>query len=275
MKEINLNELKEIQLDMLKFVKNICEVNNLKYFLCGGTLLGAVRHQGYIPWDDDIDIFMPIEDYKKFIKIIKDNNEIAYSILDPYDNDEYYYFFSKLIDNRTVMIEDNMPQINGFGVYIDIFPIYGLPNYTSQLDDYVDKMLQLNDIYKVKACPQTWNYSKNKFKKIIKSIVKFPMYCKYKNIASKKRILSLLEENNYNKTKYVGYILSAYEKKEILDKRVFDKAIPMKFEDEYFNVPIGYDQYLKQIYGDYMKLPPLEKRQSHHNFTAWWKEISK
>ena len=111
MEEMTIEELRKIQIEMLEHIDTICEKHNLKYFLLGGTLIGAIRHKGYIPWDDDIDICMPREDYKKLIEIINTQEDNKYTILNPYENEDYYYFFSKMVDNDTILIEDNYNRI--------------------------------------------------------------------------------------------------------------------------------------------------------------------
>jgi lipopolysaccharide cholinephosphotransferase len=268
MKEINLDELKVIQLDMLKFVKKFCEKNNLKYYLCGGTLLGAIRHKGFIPWDDDIDIFMPMNDYKKFIELFNENEK--YRLLNPYKSKDYYYLFSKLIDNRTYLKEDDKPHIDEMGVYIDIFPICGLPDNREEIDKYITK---INGLYKKHwhTFCKVWNYSDKKSKMIIKTIVKFPYYFLNRKKHIRQGILDLMEKYDIEKSKYVGYILSWYVEKEVTRKEVYDKTIQVEFEVEIFSAPAGYDEYLTNLYGNYMELPPVEKRVSNHDFKAYWR----
>ena len=138
MKEITQTEQKEILLDMLKYVDEICKKNNIKYFLYGGTLIGAIRHKGFIPWDDDLDICVPYKDYRKLITLLKQDNK--YNVHNPYDNEDYYYFFTKLTDKRTILIEDNYNRIKDMGVFLDIFPFYHLP----------DSIEEYNKLYKKK-----------------------------------------------------------------------------------------------------------------------------
>lgn len=269
MKKIDINELRFIQLDMLKYVKKVCEENNLKYYLCGGTLLGAIRHKGYIPWDDDIDIFMPINDYKKFLELMHENK--SYTALNPYEYEDYYYIFSKLVDNRTKLVELGRVEIDKMGVFIDIFPLLGLPNDEEERNDYINNLRTLND-KRYKYFWTAWNYSGNKYKKIAKTVLKFPGYIINKKRKTTEKTLKLMEKYNYDESENIGFVLSAYDpKREVTRKDVYKDIIKVEFEGELFNAPVGYDEYLTNLYGKYMELPPIEKRITHHDFKAYWK----
>ena len=134
--QLNLAEIKKIQLGALKYVKEICQKNNIDYYLMSGTLLGAVKYKGYIPWDDDIDIALKRKDYLKLIKLINDDNSDDYKILSIYNTKDYYYLFAKLVSKKTKLIE-NAKEIKEMGVYIDIFP---LDYYNDNYEKYINKI---------------------------------------------------------------------------------------------------------------------------------------
>jgi len=117
----DINELRQIQMGILDHVHQFCEAHGLRYFLSSGTLIGAVRHQGYIPWDDDIDIYMPREDYEQFLQSYHDDNGV-YRAINPTTESHYYYTFAKVVDQRTRMVETET-QGYEIGVYMDIFPV--------------------------------------------------------------------------------------------------------------------------------------------------------
>lgn len=266
MREISIDELKNVQIDILDYVKEICEKNNLRYFLCGGTLLGAVRHKGYIPWDDDIDVYMPMKDYKKFIELGKLDKK--YTIMEPYNNELYDQLFCKVSDNRTCLIEDGCKDSFKIGVNIDVFPLCGFPDDYIEAVEYCNKM---NDIYKkynIYGKRNSWNYSVNPIKKVLKTIFKYPLYIKNRKL--KNKLINMMEKYDSDTAKYLGYALSWYTTKEIIDRKEFDDLIDIEFENKIYKAPVGFDKYLSNLYGSYMELPPVEKRVSHHNFNAWW-----
>ena len=162
MKAISLDELKSIQLDLLQKTADFCENNGLRYFLCGGTLLGAIRHKGYIPWDDDIDIAMPRQDYDRFVKIFN-HPENYYQVVNLETNAEYAYAFAKVYDNRTILKELHYPG-DTFGVYIDILPADGVKDAAQ-----IKKIMLLHKILNTKRA----NYYKRTLsKKIINTFGK-------------------------------------------------------------------------------------------------------
>lgn len=261
MKEISLQELREIQLNILLEVHNFCEERNLRYSLGGGTLLGAVRHKGYIPWDDDIDIMMPRPDYERFIKEFVGYR--PHLICGCFENDKNWVFpFTKLSDNRT-LIEEN-GTIRESGIDIDIFPIDGLPSSSKDLDKH---------ILKIEFLKRAISYNKEPFR-IHNSLLKkaLAFIAKMTNIVvMQERFLNLVKKYNFDNANFAGAVTGLYGKKEVYKKSLFDSYSKLDFEGFYFSVVKDYDYYLTQHYGDYMQLPPIEKQVTHHNYKAWYK----
>ena len=271
MKEINQDDQKKVLVEMLQYVDKICRKNNINYFLLGGTLIGAIRHKGFIPWDDDIDICVPYKEYRKLIEILKEDN--VYNVLNPYDNENYYYFFTKITDKRTVLIEDNFKRIDNMGIFLDIFPIYHLPDSEEELNKLNNKMKKLEKTYFRFYGFQKYFYDKNKLRRIIKAIVFFPQFIikkKYRNY--KKQLLDLIEECDNIQTNSVGNIISPSSIINTHKKEVYQDKTEVEFESLKVFAPIGYDVHLKKIFGDYMKLPPENQRVTEHHFKAYWKE---
>lgn len=274
MKKISLSEQKKIELDILKYVHNICKKNEINYSLCGGTLLGAVRHKGFIPWDDDIDIFLPRMEYERLIKLLECDNR--YLIISP-NTEGYFHVFSKIVDNRTIMKNDNPAEqeIPNLGVFIDIFPIDGLPNNFEEQNKFAASIRILKDNIGF-ALPTAYYYSDHKLRRIIKKMIYFPKHLFIRSLASPKKwkmkLLKTMQKYDFNQSEYAGFILSAYGIKEILPKVAYSGKVELEFEGEKFYAFTGYELYLKSLYGNYMELPPIEKQVSHHQYTPYWKE---
>lgn len=268
MKKLTVEETKKSELDILTDVAKFCEQHGLNYFLAYGTLIGAVRHKGFIPWDDDIDIQMPRKDYETFLKIYKND---FYEVINPYDR-KAKHSFAKVIDKRTVKIECGMSYKHNehLGVDIDIFPLDGQPD---DEDVFVDFYKEKMKIYK------TFNYSLIPFfNRTLKGMVKnfiptfFVRYVYGKNYFLKKAE-KVNEKYTYEDSKYVGTTSSIYnsENNRFL-KDWYNDFCYLEFENMKFKAPVGYNEILTKMYGNYMELPPKEKQITHHVNEVYWLE---
>lgn len=252
--ELGKEKLKEMLID----IKRVCDENDLKYYLVGGTLLGSIRHGGFIPWDDDIDIALPREDYDRFINLA--NKLSKELIIRNYNNSKNYpYNYIKVENKNTTLIEE-MYEHRGVigGIYIDVFPLDGVPK------NNIKRLVHLTTIKLLKNLIVLHYSNPNKERNSIKkAIIDFAKKCtneeKLHIILDKK-----LKKYKYNESKLVSNYLGAYGKREIVNKEIFGIGKIIKFENEMFLGPERADEYLTIIYGDYMKLPPIEKRKSHH-----------
>lgn len=261
-KYINESELKQIQLDILNNVAQFCDTRNIGYFLAYGTLIGAIRHNGYIPWDDDIDIAMPRPDYDKFINEYHDDNGV-YKVICHSNNSNYGLPFAKVFHTGTVMRETQYIK-DEYGVYIDIFPIDGFKS---------KKLLRRAQKYRrlLNAKKANWQGNRPLFKKMAMAMVRI-IYIGLPISRILDKIDEICRKGEYESSEIVGYIPTLNSgMKDIIDKRLVSRTIKHPFENRIYNIPVGYDLYLRQLYGDYMQLPPVEKRQSTHLFEAWWK----
>ena len=263
--KLNLDDLKRIELEILEVIDKFCNENDIEYFLDSGTLLGAVRHKGFIPWDDDIDLIMPRKDYNKFKKLFNAAND-RYKFL-TYDLcDDYYYLFGKVVDTNTTLVEDiGRQRIANFGVYVDIFPIDGLP------DNSFRKKLLREKMWLLRAM---WDDSL--IKKPRKNDIVRKIRFKVSHMVGWKRLCKAIDKTirkiDYRDVKYSGNIIAASKKTRQVRSEVFRTHTLLKFEGKEFRAPIGYKEYLKELYGDYMKLPPKEKQVSNHVFSAAMKK---
>ena len=257
-KYITLEDIRKIQLDILRNVHNFCIKNNIRYSLGGGTLLGAIKHKGYIPWDDDIDIMMPRPDYERFLHTFNYDN---LNIIDYKRCETYFKPFAKVYDCRTVLEEEN--DING--IYIDIFPIEGLPDPTKWKKYFEDYSALALKLWKLTKYP---NYEKRPYGKI-KYIINKIFLPKREVVI--KQIENLLSNNPYDEAEYCGVITGRYAEKEFMNAQTFHNYILLPFEGEKFMAISGYDAYLTKHYGNYMQLPPKELQISNHQYIAYWK----
>lgn len=269
MKEITPDEQKHVLLNMLTEFHEICSNNGFRYFITGGTLLGAVRHRGFIPWDDDIDILMPRSDYQKLLALSSTLfNSSDLSIIDIYSTPNYIYPFAKLVNTGTIA-EENVDSKQKFGLWIDIFPLDNMS------DDY-DKAVKLfNKPNLLKKILTIKNIRQSKDRSITKTIV-LAIGKLITSIVSRHRLLLTIDHvcrkyESSTMTKYVSVVtVGTYGIKEIIDSSNYDDVIQLEFEGRMFNAPIGYKNILSNLYGDYMKLPPKEKQVTHHSFRPFW-----
>lgn len=266
LKELTLVDVRETQLSMLKFLSAYCDENNLEYFLYYGTLIGAVRHQGYIPWDDDIDVAMPRVDYEQLLRTYNVNpKEEKYFLVSPQDENSCYSY-AKLIDQSTIKIEKHFSQkSNGFmGIDIDIFPIDRLPASKKQQHRLfrLKMLLYRMDYFSVSDVSMRTAHGKL-----------YSLLCKK---VGHRRIIRLSEKLakrfNHKTTGRLGINACLYNyEREWHREETFARRCKLQFEDSEFWAPHDYHEILTDIYGDYMRLPPENERESTHEYKAYWR----
>ena len=266
MKPISQNEARQIMLDILDDVSSFCDNHGLKYYLAFGTLIGAIRHQGFIPWDDDIDIEMPRPDLERFIRLYEKTGKYAIcSHKDP----NSFLFHTKIYHSGTVKIEEGVDynKYTPLGVDIDIFPIDGQPDrsHEKRFRHEIDSIIFLHKLNALHYS-STANTLKAKFAKLLMRPLKKKFFV---DVYTK-----LVRRYDFDSSEYVGY-MSPFECERYKvrhNKKVYDNRKKMMFEGKEYWGPDAYDEYLTSIYGDYMQLPPIEKQKSHHKSNIFWKE---
>ena len=273
MKIIDLEERKILQLEMMKEVDSFCRKNNLTYYLAFGTLLGAVRHKGYIPWDDDVDIMMPRKDYEILERYFPFNGK--YRFLTRNNTENYPYAYGKLIDIRTIKEEPLRSKYQVIGIDIDIFPIDNYP-------DNIDEAKEWCQTITLTQRRLNWTFAqfsrgRSPLRTIVKNLIIASFHfldetgiCSVMKLVSK--IDKISQKYNVIDTNYCGISsISTYGVRKRNRKEVFKSVIEVDFEGYKFLAPSGYDEYLSDIYGDYMQLPSIEERKTHHISIIYWK----
>ena len=264
-----IEQLKTAELKLFKNFIEICNNYNLKYFLLGGSCLGAVRHKGFIPWDDDIDVGMPRSDYNKFLEIAQ--NELPENIfLQTYETDsEYPMNFAKLRNGNTTFIEKSTSKLKiNHGIWIDIFPLDGISDNNLRQS----LLLMKYSLYSY-GISQVFYFEKKKthiaLKQIVKIIIKKATKIIYSDIKKTvKKREKLMQKYSYDDSKLIANYGGAWGKREIVPKEYFGNGVKGIFEGIEVMLPEDYDKYLTSLYGDYMTPPPPEKRVGHHYYTV-------
>ncbi len=262
-KNLDLKDIQKIELNLLKEFDKFCDKNNLYYVLCGGTLLGAIRHKGFIPWDDDIDVLMPRPDYEKLLKNLSElNNTLpSYMQFNSWYNNQINFPFIKLVDTRTeIKVDYENPDLAGTHLWIDIFPIDGIPEDENQIIKIFKKSKYYRHILQIKMAQP--GEGKSTLKKILKPVlIQLFRPIKYKDLS--KSIDDLAKTYDFNNTESIAGIVWGYGPQEKINKKKFMTPIKVEFENHKFNAPSNYDEYLSGLYKDYMQLPPEEDRVVH------------
>lgn len=257
---IPAEEIKNIEVSILDFINEICEENKIHYYLAYGTLLGAIRHQGFIPWDDDIDIYMLREDYTRFIQILRNKQDNRYQLISMYNDRNYTYEFAKVVDNRTVLTVNNINHSTKEGVWVDIFPL-----------DMGAKKIRVQKVLinMAVACRILSVYQRFPYQK--RSIAFYPVWLFSRLIGHRffLRIINRLSQMGKN-GEIVGYMASMGVSRYYFPKKWCDNICMVEFEGKRYPAFEHYDDYLKYQYGNYMQLPPVEKRLSHP-VEAYWR----
>lgn len=263
MREITFDESKKIMVEILSSIDKCCRENNINYSLCWGTLIGAIRHHGFIPWDDDIDVMMSRADYDRFLSLYNDSR---YEIFTPTKNKNFIQILSKISDKRTEVYFDNYSHKSLFGLWVSIFPYDNAPDKGLKAWEFKRNILM--NLYHIKTV--RFLSTDNLFRKFVKCSLKL-ITLPFSSFALERSIRKCLTQFNNSRTKMISIWPADYF-------TVF-KYFPSELFDEYEEVPFenirckiikGYDQFLKIEYGDYMSFPPVEDQVPKHDYKAYF-----
>ena len=269
MKKIELKEKKKIMIELLEYFDKVCRENDIKYSLIGGSLIGAIRHKGIIPWDDDIDVILSKSEYLKLIQILENMNDSRYKLLTINNCRGYNFPFPKLVDKRTFVVEPMLlNQIKEYGIFIDIFSYSNTSN---------SEKIRIKDFKKIKLLNSMMSRTKLYFKN---DGFKQNFLRLNKNILSKiigyRNIIKFLN-NIYNKYNNVDtdYVVSNWPvyniNKEVQKSKNIIEYTDVEFENMKIMIFKNYDEILRTTFGDYMQLPPENQRKAH-GLIAYWRD---
>ena len=263
-KKLDIDEIKEVELGVMDYIHNICREKGINYSLAYGSLLGAVRHRGFIPWDDDLDIALKRHQYDQLYQAILEDNNSIYKVVSWENDSRYPYPFYRVYDSRTVYENNYIQNDIELGICVDVFPF----------DDYkdVNKEITKLDMYR-RLSVYTLYGIRNK-EAGIKNIVRYLMLVAFRltRVKTWNKKLNDCSKAPVN-SEYIDYLMESKKYSTKLDAKALDEVVECRFEDRVYNIPKDYDHILTTIYGsDYMEIPPLEKRIQHDDFVAYIKK---
>ena len=255
-----MNHLQEKLLEMLDWLSQYLNEHKLTYYVMGGTMLGAVRHKGFIPWDDDVDIVLPRGDYEKLLELMK--TPIKHYVVESVNGEkkDFSYNYAKLYDMNTTLVDPARKPVRR-GVYIDIFPLDGIGNSEEESLKNYRRIDFLHAMYVMKRCAVRKGRSwwKN-------CAVACGSLLPFSDKWVARKLNRACSEQSYENCDYVGYLTSTYRTREIMKKEIYGTPTLYQFENIMVYGPEKYDEYLTKLYGDWRKLPPEDKRYTTHGF---------
>lgn len=254
-----LRRLQLTELEILDEIVRVCNKHHLRYYLAEGTLLGAVRHHGFIPWDDDLDIAMPREDYDKFIEICQTELDERFYVHSRETDENYWLIFAKVRKKGTLMDEFNIRKLSVLkGIYVDVFPLDSVTTGKSTLKRFRTKCIK--KIYALICYKKGLDLPVTPLIRMVLFLTKPVSIRGLSKFAEK----LMRKQNHYKTNYYVNYGSYYKTEKQTILKNKYEPAVELMFEGKPYTVPHDYDYVLRRIYGDYMQLPPVEKRVQQH-----------
>lgn len=269
-KNENLRRLQEVNLRMIHLLDELCRKYYLTYYALGGTLLGAVRHKGFIPWDDDVDIGMPRPDFEHFLKIAENALPEGYRLRTIRTADEYQTYMVKLEDLNTRIFREyytvNGKEKRAVYAWIDVMPIDGAPADRRQMKEHLQKIRHYKQMVSFSLLDKCMGTAKKRSSRQ-KKVIRFGLQSGCYRLLNTKRLYRRLEKEcmryPYESAPLLGNSYGIYGRKEYVRRNVFGRPVYLTFEDMQIACPQQYDRYLRHVYGDYMQLPPEEERKGH------------
>ena len=269
-------KVQKLTIALLQKYISICEENNLRYYFTGGALIGVLRHKGFIPWDDDIDVGMPRKDYDKFLQILDKDMPEGYGICNRFTDKDWHFAMSQFIDKESE-IEINLAETpRKAHIWVDVFPLDGLPLNRVHRWFRIKHILFFRYLVQIAHIKTQVDSHRERpwYEKIMLGLMKiipFGMLINTDNVLDK--LDKLLRKNDFDTAQYVGNMLGRYRKREVVPAKYFGKAKKGLFEGIMVNIPEMSHELQTALYGDYMKLPPEKDRDAHNVRTIKSRDI--
>ena len=262
----NMDLLHQVDMEIVKAVVSLCDKHGWTYYMLGGTMLGAIRHGGFIPWDDDIDLGMPRDDYEKFLEIAPKELPEHLRVINYRNDPNYQYYITRVQDTDTKVEEERIGNDSRYThASIDIFPIDGTPNNKLLRKIYFFRVLYHRAL--MSLCYKDSIDRKRKRSKKEKALLFIMEHLPVEKLTTpykqKCKIDKLLRKQKVEGSKYIGNIMGAYRTREIVPAEYYGKGAMYTFEDTELRGLEQYENYLTHTYGDYMQLPPEDQRKTH------------
>ena len=277
MREMTIEDIQRVSLELLKDVHDFCQENHINYTLYGGTMIGAVRHGGFIPWDDDVDVAMPRPDYERFVSTYRSKHGYKLFVS---GTKECYLAFSRLCEmEKTLVTEDSLPwSSHQTGVWIDIFPLDGAPDNQREAERSVKKMLKKWVVCcYARSAHSPFSAASTLAKKVKLVFKKVFMNNRFRNIhlLNKEYIADCQRIKWGASNHFCNYAFITFGMREYIPMEDYQSTVDFNFEGIPMPVCNGYDHLMKHKYGDYMQLPPKEEQKPRHNLCRfYWKQQS-
>lgn len=260
-------KVQELTISLLEKFISICEENHLRYYFTGGALIGVLRHEGFIPWDDDIDVGMPRRDYDKFLKALEKNMPEGYGICNRFTDPNWHFAMSQFIDNESEIEINLAEQPRKAHIWVDVFPLDGLPTNKIHRWWNVKHILFYRYLVQIAHIKVQVDSHRNRplVERIILDVLKVIPFGKLINTnKTLDKLEKLLRKTDFDISEYAGNMLGRYREREVVPKKYFGTAKKGLFEGVEINIPEMSHELQTALYGDYMKLPPKKDRLAHN-----------